>query len=71
MAVLGKSLIVIGLITFGLGLIFLFAGKIPILGKLPGDFDFQIGSVKVFAPIATCLLLSLIISLILNLIFRR
>jgi hypothetical protein len=69
MSMLGKGLIVIGLVMAFLGVVFLFAEKIPFVGKLPGDFAFQVGNVKVFAPLATCLILSLIISLIFNLVF--
>jgi len=69
MTMLGKGLIIIGSVTVLLGIVFLFAEKIPFVGKLPGDFAFQVGNVKVFAPLATCLILSLLISLLLNLVF--
>jgi hypothetical protein len=68
MGLFGKGLIVIGLLTVVLGFVLLFSEKIPVIGKLPGDFVFQIGNVKVFAPLATCLLLSLIISFVLSVI---
>jgi len=68
MSLLGKGLIVVGLLTVVFGLVLVFSEKIPVIGKLPGDFVFQIGNVKVFAPLATCLLLSLIISFVFSLI---
>jgi len=67
-SLLGKGLILVGLLTVLLGVVFLFAEKIPIIGKLPGDFVFQVGGAKIFAPLATCLLLSLIISFILSIV---
>lgn len=42
------------------------------LGHLPGDITLQLGqNTKVFLPIATCLLLSLLVSLILTILRRR
>ena len=38
---IGKLLIIIGLLLVGIGAALLFSGKIPWLGKLPGDFLFQ------------------------------
>ncbi|HEY9869553.1 MAG TPA: DUF2905 domain-containing protein [Candidatus Obscuribacterales bacterium] len=68
---LGKGLILLGLLMALLGATFLIAPKIPFLGRLPGDFAFQLGNVKVFAPLATCLVLSLLLTWLLNLLFAR
>ncbi len=71
---LGKGLILFGVFITMLGLLFIIVPRIPglgWLGKLPGDFVFQSGSIKVFAPLATCLLLSLIITFILNIVFSH
>lgn len=61
----------LGLIMVFFGAAFLIAPKIPFLGRLPGDFVFQLGSGKVFAPLATCLVVSLLLTLLLNLLFAR
>ncbi len=68
MNLIGKGLIIFGLMISLIGVLMTIAPKIPYLGKLPGDFAFQMGSVKIFFPLATCLLLSLILSVILNML---
>ena len=66
----GKTLIVFGVLLVALGLFFSFGSKIPWLGRLPGDIYFQKGNFTFYFPLVTCLLLSLIITLVLYL-FRR
>jgi hypothetical protein len=68
---LGKLLIVIGLVMAGIGLVLIFAGKIPWFGRLPGDFFFRGKNVSFYFPLVTSLLASLILSLILWFINRR
>lgn len=55
----------------GAGLLVLASPRIPWLGRLPGDLRFGKGSVRFYAPIATCLVLSLLATILLNLIRRR
>jgi hypothetical protein len=62
---LGKALIVVGLIITALGIIITFAGKVPWLGRLPGDIYIKKENFTFFFPLATSILLSVIISLIL------
>jgi len=66
----GKLLIFSGLILIGLGLLLLLADKIPFLGKLPGDIRIQKENFSVYIPLGTCLLVSLLLSLLLWL-FKR
>ena len=70
MSELGKMLIVFGIILAVVGVILLLAPKIPWLGKLPGDFTYRGERFTFYFPLATCVLLSVILSLILYL-FRR
>jgi hypothetical protein len=70
MSELGKMLIIFGIIIAAVGVILLVAPKIPWLGKLPGDFVYRGKRVTFYFPLATCILLSIILSLILYL-FRR
>ena len=65
---MGRALLMMGGVIFLVGLIFTFAGKIPYLGRLPGDFVFRRGNVSCAVPIATSLALSLILTVILNLV---
>ncbi len=67
---LGRTLILLGLVLVITGLAVSFSGKVPWLGKLPGDFTFRSGGLTVYVPLATCLLLSLLFSL-LSYLFRR
>jgi uncharacterized protein HemY len=70
MAELGKTLIYIGIVLVVLGLIFSTAGKIPWLGHLPGDITIQRDRFTFYFPLTTCILISVIITLVLY-FFRR
>lgn len=66
----GKFLIVVGLLLVVAGLFFTFGGKIPFLGKLPGDIRIERAHFSFYFPLTTCILISLLLSLIFWL-FRR
>lgn len=66
---LGKVLVVVGLAVVALGIVLVVGGGLG-LGRLPGDFAWRKGNVRVYAPIATCLLLSLVLSLVLAFVNR-
>ena len=68
MSDLGKTLIILGCIIAAAGVLLVFSGKIPWLGKLPGDIYVKRENFSVFFPVTTCILISIIISLILWLI---
>ncbi|MCC8185772.1 DUF2905 domain-containing protein [Cloacibacillus porcorum] len=71
MSQLGKMLVVAGLLLAAVGAVLIIAGKLNIpLGKLPGDITYQKKNLTVFAPFGTMLVVSLILTLILN-IFSR
>ncbi|MFL5242436.1 MAG: DUF2905 domain-containing protein [Gemmataceae bacterium] len=61
---LGWLLLIVGLVIAGLGLIWLFAPSIPWLGRMPGDIVIQGKNVRFYFPIATCLVLSVLLSLL-------
>jgi predicted MFS family arabinose efflux permease len=63
----GRSLVILGLVIAGLGLAMM-AG-VP-LGRLPGDIIWRRGQTTVYLPIVTCLVVSVVLSLIVT-IFRR
>jgi len=67
----GRLLIVMGLLIVLLGVILLLAGRVPFLGRLPGDIVYQRGNFTLYIPLMTMLLLSLILTILLNLLFRR
>ena len=64
MAPLGKFLVVAGVILVILGLVLLFAGKVPWIGRLPGDITIRRGNFTIYLPLGTCLLISVVGSLI-------
>ena len=68
---MGRILIVIGLVIAGIGLVMVFAGKIPWLGRLPGDFFFRGKNFSFYFPLTTSILISVILTLILWFINRR
>ncbi|MCD8232845.1 MAG: DUF2905 domain-containing protein [Cloacibacillus porcorum] len=71
MSQLGKMLVAAGLLLAAIGAVLIIAGKLNIpLGKLPGDITYQKKNLTVFAPFGTMLVVSLILTLILN-IFSR
>jgi hypothetical protein len=70
MSEFGKTLIFFGLILVIVGVILSFSGKLPWLGNLPGDITIQRGRFTFYFPITTCVLISVIVSLVLY-FFRR
>ncbi|GAB4155517.1 MAG: hypothetical protein Fur0021_22990 [Candidatus Promineifilaceae bacterium] len=67
----GKLLIIIGLvIAFSGALILLTARYLPWLGNLPGDFRIERENFRLYFPLATMLLISLLGSILLNIIIR-
>jgi len=73
LASLGRTLLVVGLVIAGLGLAFALADRVPLLGRLPGDLSFQGDGWAVYIPIATSIVLSLLLTVALNLagLWRR
>jgi uncharacterized membrane protein len=66
----GRFLIVVGIVLVVLGLLLTFAGKIPWLGRLPGDIYYKTDRVTIYFPLMTSLVLSVLLTLLLYL-FRR
>jgi hypothetical protein len=61
---LGRTLIIVGLAIVVLGVVVSLAGKIPWLGRLPGDIYMKRENFTFYFPLATSIILSLILSLI-------
>ena len=71
MPTLGKLLIISGVILVGLGILVYLFGKVPFLGKLPGDIYIDKKNFTLYFPLATCILLSLFLTLVFWLFSRR
>jgi len=69
---LGKLLIIAGIVLLVLGVLFTYSPLFSFLnlGRLPGDIRIRRGNSSFYFPLTTCILLSILISLIVY-IFRR
>jgi len=68
---LGRFLIVLGAAAVLIGVLLVLAPRIPWLGRLPGDVLIRRGTFTFYFPLVTCLVVSIILTLILNLFWRR
>ena len=68
---MGKLLILAGVILVLMGMAFLWGNKIPFLGKLPGDIYIHRANFTFYFPLSTCIVISLILTLILTLFLGR
>jgi len=67
----GRVLIMLGLVLVAAGVLVTFAGRLPFkLGRLPGDIFIQGRNSSFYFPLATCLILSLIFSLVMWIVRR-
>ncbi|MBX5475714.1 MAG: DUF2905 domain-containing protein [Clostridia bacterium] len=71
MDALARMLVVAGLMLAGAGVLIWLMGRVPGIGHLPGDILIKRGNFTFYAPLATSLLLSLLLTVLLNLWFRR
>lgn len=67
---LARVLILFGVITILIGIVFLLGPKIPFLGRLPGDILIRRGDTTIYVPIVTSLLLSIVLSVLLSFFWR-
>ena len=68
---LGKILIAFGLLIALAGVVLVLVDRVPWIGRLPGDIHFQRGNFTFYFPLATSLLLSVVLTLVLYLLGRR
>lgn len=69
---IGKFIVLTGVVLVVVGLLMMFAQKLPLgLGRLPGDIVIKRDNFTFYFPLATSILLSIILTLILNLLFRK
>ena len=64
MAPFGKILLVSGLVLAGVGLLFIFADRIGWVGRLPGDIIIKRENYTFYFPLATCILISVVLTLL-------
>jgi len=68
---LAKTFIILGIVFILIGGILSFAGKIPWMGRLPGDIVIKKENFSIYFPLTTCLLLSALLSCVLFLWRQR
>ena len=66
----GKALIGLGALLVVAGLLFMAGEKLG-LGRLPGDISFRRGNTSIYFPIVSCIVASIVLTVILNLVLRR
>jgi hypothetical protein len=67
MDTLGRGLVIAGVVIIVLGLALMFADRVPFVGRLPGDITVQGDGWTVYAPIATSIVVSLVLTAALSL----
>ena len=67
---IGRALMLIGGLVFVLGAALTLADKLPWFGRLPGDIVVERGPVTFYFPLATCVIISVVLSLLLWLLRR-
>jgi len=67
----GKLFIFIGLLLVVIGFVFIIGNKIPFIGKLPGDIVIERRNFNFYFPITTCIIVSIILSLIFWLLGKK
>lgn len=70
MAPLGKALMALGVMLFLAGVLLWGLGGMPLVGRLPGDFYVRRGNLTFYFPLASSILVSMALTLLLML-FRR
>ncbi len=67
----GRMLITLGIVLVVLGVLITFAGRLPFrIGRLPGDISYHGKHTTFYFPVVTCLVLSVILSLVMWIVRR-
>lgn len=68
---IGRMLVILGAVILVAGLVMVFADRIPFLGKLPGDIVVRRKNFTFYFPVVTMIVLSILLTIILNLFGRK
>jgi Protein of unknown function (DUF2905) len=71
MAGLARLLILFGVVSIVAGLVLLIVPRVPWLGRLPGDVIVERERFTLYVPIVTSLVVSIVLTILLNIFFRR
>jgi hypothetical protein len=67
---IGRILVITGIIILVIGIVYLLGDRLG-LGRMPGDIVIRRGNVSCFIPIVTSIIISIILTIIANLLLRR
>lgn len=67
----GRIIIILGVILIALGVLLPYVAKLDFFGKLLGDIKIEKENFSFYFPIATCIVLSILLTLLGNLFFRK
>ncbi len=67
---MGRLLLFLGIFLVIAGILLMFLPKLPFIGRLPGDFVIKKGNFTFYFPVATSIILSIILTILFS-IFRR
>ena len=68
---LGKILLVLGIGIGIVGVMVMLGARVPFLGSLPGDLSFERGNARIYIPIVTSIVLTVVLNLVFGLFGRR
>jgi len=68
---IGRFLVLAGIVLVGVGLLLVVLGQVPYVGRLPGDIYIRRGPFTFYFPLVTSIILSLVLTLLINLLARR
>lgn len=68
---IGKTLMIIGAVIFVFGVFLALSGKVPFIGRLPGDILIQKRNITFYFPIATSILISVVLTLLFWFLSKR
>ena len=68
---IGKALLMLGVLIALAGVVLLIVGRVPWIGRLPGDIQIQRGNWSFYFPLGTSIVLSLLLTLLFWLFGRR
>jgi hypothetical protein len=66
LAQLGRVFVLIGAVILGFGVLLVLADRIPLIGRLPGDITLRGDGWTLYAPLATSIVLSVLLTVILS-----
>ncbi len=67
---IARLLIAVGIVTLVIGLLLLLWPRIPMIGRLPGDITIQKDGFRLFVPIASSIIISIVLTVIVNVVLR-